>query len=242
MRVLCVRVHRLPCAQVVNGPDHPGAVATGVPLPRIKPTPPPFLPASSGGNGAGGRPKGWRDVYLKEGPEGWAKAVRAHKGMLITDTTMCVAATLRTLWRAEPPYHRANHGVGSPRSPPCAPTTPSCVPGHAVWSPEPWRAKPAACYVRGPVLMLLLGVRRCGRRRVRAPGDAHAHLFKRVAGALRVVAGRRRDAHQSLLATRMRTIDMLVPAPATSHILANAGSLECWGGATFDVALRFLHE
>lgn len=31
-------------------------------------------------------------------------------------------------------------------------------------------------------------------------------------------------------------------APATAHILANAGSLEMWGGATFDVALRFLHE
>ncbi|PRW20525.1 pyruvate carboxylase isoform A [Chlorella sorokiniana] len=51
-----------------------------------------------------------------------------------------------------------------------------------------------------------------------------------------------RDAHQSLLATRMRTHDMLKAAPATAHILANAGSLEVWGGATFDVALRFLHE
>lgn len=51
-----------------------------------------------------------------------------------------------------------------------------------------------------------------------------------------------RDAHQSLLATRMRTHDMLKAAPATSHILRNAGSLEMWGGATFDVALRFLHE
>ncbi|EFN52428.1 hypothetical protein CHLNCDRAFT_138936 [Chlorella variabilis] len=51
-----------------------------------------------------------------------------------------------------------------------------------------------------------------------------------------------RDAHQSLLATRMRTVDMLRAAPATAHILARAGSLEVWGGATFDVALRFLHE
>ena len=31
---------------------------------------------------------GWRDVLLREGPDGWAKAVRAHKGVLITDTTM----------------------------------------------------------------------------------------------------------------------------------------------------------
>ncbi|KAG1455948.1 hypothetical protein G6F56_006946 [Rhizopus delemar] len=51
-----------------------------------------------------------------------------------------------------------------------------------------------------------------------------------------------RDAHQSLLATRVRTVDLLRIAPATSHALANAFSLECWGGATFDVAMRFLHE
>ncbi|CDS06225.1 Putative Pyruvate carboxylase [Lichtheimia ramosa] len=51
-----------------------------------------------------------------------------------------------------------------------------------------------------------------------------------------------RDAHQSLLATRVRTVDLLRIAPATSHALSNAFSLECWGGATFDVAMRFLHE
>lgn len=51
-----------------------------------------------------------------------------------------------------------------------------------------------------------------------------------------------RDAHQSLLATRMRTIDMLNISDATKVALSNAYSLECWGGATFDVALRFLRE
>lgn len=51
-----------------------------------------------------------------------------------------------------------------------------------------------------------------------------------------------RDAHQSLLATRLRTIDMLNVAAPTSVALRNAYSLECWGGATFDVALRFLRE
>ncbi|KAJ6168363.1 hypothetical protein N7497_001206 [Penicillium chrysogenum] len=51
-----------------------------------------------------------------------------------------------------------------------------------------------------------------------------------------------RDAHQSLLATRVRTIDMLNIATETSHALSNAYSLECWGGATFDVAMRFLYE
>ncbi|KAF2684961.1 pyruvate carboxylase [Lentithecium fluviatile CBS 122367] len=83
--------------------------------------------------------KGWRNVLLKEGPEGFAKAVRANKGCLIMDTT--------------------------------------------------WR-----------------------------------------------------DAHQSLLATRVRTVDLLNIAKETSHAYANAWALECWGGATFDVAMRFLYE
>lgn len=52
----------------------------------------------------------------------------------------------------------------------------------------------------------------------------------------------RRDAHQSLLATRLRTIDIANVAKETSHALKNAYSLECWGGATFDVAMRFLYE
>lgn len=51
-----------------------------------------------------------------------------------------------------------------------------------------------------------------------------------------------RDAHQSLLATRVRTIDLLNIAHETSHTFSNAYSLECWGGATFDVAFRFLYE
>ena len=51
-----------------------------------------------------------------------------------------------------------------------------------------------------------------------------------------------RDAHQSLLATRVRTRDIVKGMDATSEILSDAFSLECWGGATFDVAYRFLHE
>ncbi|KAL3135464.1 hypothetical protein ABBQ38_005949 [Trebouxia sp. C0009 RCD-2024] len=116
---------------VVNGPSHPGAVGN-----------PPSLitPPSPKVQGMGSQaPAGWRELLLKEGPEKWAHAIRQHKGVLITDTTM-------------------------------------------------------------------------------------------------------RDAHQSLLATRMRTHDMLKAAPATAHIMRNAASLEVWGGATFDVALRFLHE
>jgi pyruvate carboxylase len=114
---------------VVNGPRHAGA--TGPPPADTAPPPPPAP--------SGPPPPGWRDVLLRDGPDGWASAVRAHPGLLVTDTT--------------------------------------------------WR-----------------------------------------------------DAHQSLLATRVRTHDLLLAAPATAHVLAPAASLEAWGGATFDVALRFLHE
>ena len=51
-----------------------------------------------------------------------------------------------------------------------------------------------------------------------------------------------RDAHQSLLATRMRSFDITRIAQAYSRGLPNLFSLECWGGATFDVAMRFLNE
>lgn len=83
--------------------------------------------------------EGWRNIIVNEGPEAFAKAVRAYKGTLIMDTT--------------------------------------------------WR-----------------------------------------------------DAHQSLFATRLRTVDMVNIAKETSHALQNAFALECWGGATFDVAMRFLYE
>ena len=51
-----------------------------------------------------------------------------------------------------------------------------------------------------------------------------------------------RDAHQSLFATRMRSADMLAIAPYYARRLPELFSLECWGGATFDVAMRFLKE
>ncbi|MEI1252595.1 pyruvate carboxylase [Rhizobium aouanii] len=51
-----------------------------------------------------------------------------------------------------------------------------------------------------------------------------------------------RDGHQSLLATRMRTYDIARIADTYAHALPNLLSLECWGGATFDVSMRFLTE
>jgi pyruvate carboxylase len=51
-----------------------------------------------------------------------------------------------------------------------------------------------------------------------------------------------RDAHQSLLATRVRTHDLVAIAPHYASLLPQLFSVECWGGATFDVAMRFLLE
>jgi pyruvate carboxylase len=51
-----------------------------------------------------------------------------------------------------------------------------------------------------------------------------------------------RDAHQSLMATRVRTIDMAAIAPAVARRTPELFSLEMWGGATFDTAMRFLNE
>lgn len=85
-------------------------------------------------------PTGFRDLLVKEGPDAFAKAIRNHKGCLLTDTTF-------------------------------------------------------------------------------------------------------RDAHQSLLATRVRTYDLAKISPFLAHSsFSNLFSIENWGGATFDVAMRFLHE
>ena len=76
----------------------------------------------------------------------------------------------------------------------------------------------------------------------RGPQDGPAAFAKAVRSneGLLITDTTWRDAHQSLLATRVRTADLLNVAPATSVALRNAYSLECWGGATFDVSMRFL--
>uniref|UniRef100_A0A8C6LB55 pyruvate carboxylase n=1 Tax=Nothobranchius furzeri TaxID=105023 RepID=A0A8C6LB55_NOTFU len=114
---------------MVNGPTTP------IPV-KAKPSSiDPAVPSVTMGD----PPVGFRDVLLRRGPEGFAKAVRAHQGLLLMDTTF-------------------------------------------------------------------------------------------------------RDAHQSLLATRVRTHDLKIISPFVSHNFSNLFSLENWGGATFDVAMRFLSE
>ncbi len=60
--------------------------------------------------------------------------------------------------------------------------------------------------------------------------------------ALAVTETTFRDAHQSLLATRVRTRDLVAAMPAVAHTTPQLLSVEAWGGATYDVALRFLGE
>lgn len=64
----------------------------------------------------------------------------------------------------------------------------------------------------------------------------------RAQTALAVTDTTFRDAHQSLLATRVRTRELLAAAPAVAHVMPGLFSAEVWGGATYDVALRFLQE
>jgi pyruvate carboxylase len=80
------------------------------------------------------------------------------------------------------------------------------------------------------------------RQRLRELGPEGFARALRDQAAVAVTDTTFRDAHQSLLATRVRTKDLLVAAPYVAHRLAGLWSLEAWGGATYDVALRFLGE
>lgn len=64
----------------------------------------------------------------------------------------------------------------------------------------------------------------------------------RNSGSLLVTDTTFRDAHQSLLATRVRTYDLLNIAEAVGKLTPNLFSLEMWGGATYDTTMRFLNE
>ncbi|MGY1666063.1 pyruvate carboxylase [Geodermatophilus sp. SYSU D00696] len=80
------------------------------------------------------------------------------------------------------------------------------------------------------------------RQRLRQLGPEGFAADLRRQTAVAVTDTTFRDAHQSLLATRVRTKDLLAVAPVVARTAPQLLSLECWGGATYDVALRFLHE
>src|SRR5690554_2312669 len=80
------------------------------------------------------------------------------------------------------------------------------------------------------------------RQRLLELGPAGFASALRTQSALAVTDTTFRDAHQSLLATRVRTRDLLQVAPYVSRLTPELLSVEAWGGATYDVALRFLGE
>ncbi len=79
-------------------------------------------------------------------------------------------------------------------------------------------------------------------QRLRDLGPAGFAAALRAQKAVAVTDTTFRDAHQSLLATRLRTHDMLEVARHVAALTPQLWSVECWGGATYDVALRFLGE
>ncbi|QQD77324.1 pyruvate carboxylase [Curtobacterium sp. YC1] len=80
------------------------------------------------------------------------------------------------------------------------------------------------------------------RVRLLAMGPAAWSRALRAQTALAVTETTMRDAHQSLLATRVRTKDLVAVAPHVARLTPQLLSVEAWGGATYDVALRFLGE
>jgi len=80
------------------------------------------------------------------------------------------------------------------------------------------------------------------KQRLAALGPEGFARRLRESGAVGVTDTTFRDAHQSLLATRVRTNGLLGVAPYIARLTPQLLSIECWGGATYDVALRFLKE
>jgi pyruvate carboxylase len=80
------------------------------------------------------------------------------------------------------------------------------------------------------------------RQRFQREGPEAFARWVRDRGPLLLTDTTFRDAHQSLLATRLRTRDMLRVAEAYAHLCPGLFSIEMWGGATFDTAMRFLKE
>jgi pyruvate carboxylase len=105
--------------------------------------------------------------------------------------------------------------------------------------PRPLVADPAA---KLPALDLRAAAPEGSRQRLRALGPAGFAAELRSQTPLAVTETTFRDAHQSLLATRVRTRDLLAVAPYVARLTPQLLSVEAWGGATYDVALRFLGE
>ena len=104
--------------------------------------------------------------------------------------------------------------------------------------PAPTRINPATKLPARPTSEPQPG----SRQRLAELGPAGFAADLRAQKAIALTDTTLRDAHQSILATRVRSIDLVAGARQIAHTMPELLSLECWGGATFDVALRFLHE
>ena len=104
------------------------------------------------------------------------------------------------------------------------------------------RARPASD-IKPPKAPIALGDRAEGTKDIlTARGPKGLADWMKAQDRLLLTDTTMRDGHQSLLATRMRSHDMVKIAPAYATGLSGLFSVECWGGATFDVAYRFLQE
>ena len=95
---------------------------------------------------------------------------------------------------------------------------------------------------RVPAFDLKAGIPKGSRDRLLELGPEKFAAWIREQKPLLITDTTMRDAHQSLIATRMRSVDMLNVADVVAHRTPNLFSLEMWGGATFDTAMRFLKE
>ena len=105
--------------------------------------------------------------------------------------------------------------------------------------PRPKAVEPSG---KLPVCDLEAPVPDGSRQLLRALGPEGFAAWLRAEDGVAVTDTTFRDAHQSLLATRVRSRDLLAVAPYVARTVPQLFSLECWGGATYDVALRFLAE
>ncbi len=104
--------------------------------------------------------------------------------------------------------------------------------------PAPTRIDPSSKLAPRPTVEPPAG----SRQRLLELGPEKFAAELRAQTAIGITDTTLRDAHQSILATRVRSIDLVAGARQIAHTMPELFSLECWGGATFDVALRFLHE
>ncbi len=109
---------------------------------------------------------------------------------------------------------------------------------------QPHGVRPAAIepQVKLPDTDLSVPAPAGGRQLLQAVGPEAFARALREQTALAVTDTTFRDAHQSLLATRVRTKDLVAAAPHVARLTPQLFSVEAWGGATYDVALRFLAE